>query len=263
MSNSLIKCGISLPFTDIADFRALDDLPEAFEFVELRGDVVKSAALLQKEHPVLQEFEFFNFRDLIDSSLTCQLTPENRAIVQEYKKELRELFNYANNCGAETAGIDPDWEQLSADKNKLELFNDILRATAGDRENYQIDLAIAVRLPGSGGIPVKDAAQLLNKLCCHRVKLALDIHPHELLAAPVEWEKLLANFRFNTSCVRFCYPSELGNKLLYQHIEPIVKVLKKFQQNIYVYIAPSGKADFNELADLINFIGQENQINES
>ena len=263
MSNSLIKCGISLPFTDIADFRALDDLPEAFEFVELRGDVVKSAALLQKEHPVLQEFEFFNFRDLIDSSLTCQLTPENRAIVQEYKKELRELFNYAHICGAETAGIDPDWEQLSADKNKLELFNDILRATAGDRENYQIDLAIAVRLPGSGGIPVKDAAQLLNKLCCHRVKLALDIHPHELLAAPVEWEKLLANFRFNTSCVRFCYPSELGNKLLYKHIEPVVKVLKKFQQNIYVYIAPSGKADFNELADLINFIGQENQINES
>ena len=104
---------------------------------------------------------------------------------------------------------------------------------------------------------------MLNKLCCHRVKLALDIHPHELLAAPVEWEKLLANFRFNTSCVRFCYPSELGNKLLYQHIEPVVKVLKKFQQNIYVYIAPSGKADFNELADLINFIGQENQINES
>ena len=147
---------------------------------------------------------------------------------------------------AETAGIDPDWEQLSADKNKLELFNDILRATAGDRENYQIDLAIAVRLPGSGGIPVKDAAQLLNKLCCHRVKLALDIHPHELLAAPVEWEKLLANFRFNTSCVRFCYPSELGNKLLYQHIAPIIEVLKKLKQECFIYLAPSGKADLEE-----------------
>ena len=263
MSDSLIKCGISLPFTDIADFRTLDDLPEAFELVELRGDMAKSASVLQKEHPVLQEFDFFNFRDLIDSSLTCQLTHENRAIVQEYKKELRELFSYAHNCGAETVGIDPDWEQLSADKNKLELFNDILRATAGDRENYRIDLAIAVRLPGSGGIPVKEAAQLLNKLSSHRVKLALDIHPHELLTTPIEWERLLTNFRFNTSCVRFCYASDLGNKLLYQHIEPIVRVLKKFRQSVYVYIAPSGKADFNELADLINFIGQENQINES
>ena len=257
MSNSLIKCGIALPFTDIADFRTLDDLPEAFELVELRGDVVKTAALLHKEHPVLQEFDFFNFRDLIDSSLTCQLTTENRAIVQEYKKQLRELLSRASGCGAEIAGIDPDWEQLSADENRLKLFNDILRATAGDRENYKIDLAIAVRLPGSGGLPVKKAAELLNKLCCHRVKLALDIHPHELLNTAIEWEKVLANFRFNTSCIRFCYHSELGNKLLYQHIEPVVKVLKKFQQNIYVYIAPSGKADFGELADLINLIGEK------
>ena len=248
MSNENLKIGLSLPCTELPQLEAMSSIPECFEFAELSGEVVADALLLKKSHALWSEFDLFNFRDLIPSSLTCQLTSENSVIIQEYKKQLRGLLAQAHACNATTAGIDPDWEKLFSDKERLEIFNDVLRSTAGDREFYDITLLIAVRVPGSGQFPVTQSLELLHKLSNYRVELALDIYPHELLTIQTNWDKLLAPFRFDTAAVRFCYPSELGNKLLYKHIEPVVEALKKWQRSIMLYIAPSGKADLNELA---------------
>ena len=88
-------------------------------------------------------------------------------------------------------------------------------------------------------------------------KLALDINPHELINSNIEWEKLLRKFRFDAPVIRFCYASELGNKLLYQHIAPIIEVLKKLKQECFIYLAPSGKADLEELSQCANDIDQK------
>lgn len=255
--NSCLRYGLSLPCTTAAELEAFGNIPECFDLLELRGELIRDVLQLKKSVAWLQEFESLNFRDLIDSTLTCQLSNENRSIVQEYKKQLRELFALAAQCKAEFAGIDPDWEQLLADPERLEVFNDVLRSTAGDREYNKLDLVIAVRLPGSGQHQVTEAVALLHKLSNYRVKLALDINPHELLGSTVDWASLLDEFRFNTAAVRFCYHSELGNKLLYKHIEPMVKVLAKFQYPTAISIAPSGRADLEELAALIDTINQE------
>ena len=249
MSDSLLKIGLSLPFAETAALANIDYIPECFELIELPGEAVFDAHTLKETASCWQEFECFNFRDLIPSALTCQLSPENRMIIQEYKKKLRDLLERAHAGKAEYAGLDPDWESLAADPGKLAVFNDILRSTAGDRAYYNIDLYITVRLPGSGSCSVHESIALLHKLSNYRVKLALDIYPHELLKSQIDWQELLNKFRFETGCIRLCYQSELGNKLLFQHIEKIVKPLHKWQKEVHIYLAPSGRANYDELAE--------------
>ena len=249
MSNSQLKVGLSLPFTEIADLANIDNIPECFELAELSGETVMDINNLPEKCVLREEFESINFRDLIPASLTSQLSGENTMIIQEYKKKLRDLLERAHAGKAEYAGLDPDWESLAADPGKLAVFNDILRSTAGDRAYYNIDLYITVRLPGSGSCSVHESIALLHKLSNYRVKLALDIYPHELLKSQIDWQELLNKFRFETGCIRLCYQSELGNKLLFQHIEKIVKPLHKWQQEVHIYLAPSGRANYDELAE--------------
>lgn len=247
MSGTLQKIGISLPVADCSELKNIEYIPECFEYVELSGETIADAAKLHKDHPVLSEFEFFNFRNIISSSLTCQLTGDNQVIIQEYKKQLRTLFALASGCKAQYVSIDPDWETLYNNQERMQIFADVLNSTAGDRDFYNINLLISVRLPGSGAVPAAESLQLLHKLPPHRVKLALDIHPHELINSNIEWEKLLRKFRFDAPVLRFCYASELGNKLLYVHIAPVIEALKKLRQEVFIYLAPSGKAALEEL----------------
>ncbi len=256
MKNDLLKIGLSLPCKSVRQLTEIQDLPENFELLELSGEIAGEAHLLKQGNDLLGEFDFFNFRNIISPALTSQLTSENLPIVTEYKRQLRSLFASAAKCSAEAVGIDPDWESLIHDEDRHNIFNNILQATAGDRDFYNLDLLIAVRLPGTGAVPVTESVKLLHKLSNHRVKLALDINPHELLKSDIDWENLLKQFRFETSCIRFCYPSELGNKLLYKHIEPVVNVVRKWQREIALYIAPSGKADLEELSTMVQEINQ-------
>ena len=251
------RIGLSLPAAHADEIKNLQYLPEAFELLELPGETVAEAAIMRSSSKLLEEFDFFNFRDLLPASLTCLLSAENPAIIQEYKKQLRELMSHAHACNAECVTIDPDWEMLIQDESRLKVFDDILRSTAGDREYYRLTLAIAVRMPGSGAIPITESIRLLHKLANYRVKLALDINPHELINSNVNWPEIMQKFCFDTACIRLCYASELGNKLLYRHIEPIVEALKSFRQEIDLYIAPSGRADLDELAIMTKNINLE------
>ena len=252
--NNLLRCGLSLPCTERSELNLYASIPECFEWLELSGELAPDIANLRNEIPFLQEFEFLNFRNIISASLSSQLTPENQVIVPNYKKQLRELFANIRSCAANQAGIDPDWETLYNDPARLEIFNDILRCTAGDREYYNLTVTIPVRLPGSGQLPIKESLKLLHKLSNYRVNLALDIHPHELLNSQLNWQEILSPFRFDVSCIRLCYVSDLGNKLLFRHIENIILVLHDWKQPLYLAIAPSAQADFEELNDLIKSI---------
>lgn len=256
-STQLLPIGLSLPFTEASALQELRDIPECFELLELTGELVLQAKQLQSENEILREFDFFNFRDLLPAGLTGQLTTAGASIVNEYKKQMRELFARAHECRAEVVSIDPDWEALVKEPERLKIFDDVLRSTAGDRRYYNMDLAIAVRIPHLGVLKLAESVQLLHKLPSYRIKLVLDINPHELLKSPTDWQEELKIFRFSAACIRFCYPSELGNKLLYKHIEPIVEVLKSWKQPIPIYIAPSGRENLHELSEMIREITNE------
>lgn len=252
-----LKIGLSLPGATAEDLQIFHDIPECFEILELPGELVNDAHKLIQENNLLQEFEVLNFRNLLPANLTTQLTTADTAIVQEYKKQLRELFARAHHCHAEHISIDPDWEALYQDEQRMKILDDVLRSTAGDRKYYDLTLALTVRFPGSGQVQLPESVKLLRQLANYRVKLALDINPHELLNSSVDWAALLRHFRFDTVCIRFCYLSELGNKLLYKHIEPVIKAVSSWQQEVNIYIAPSGRADLNELAETVKAITNE------
>lgn len=242
------RIGLSLPFTAASELENLTELPEIFELLELPGELAVEAAALKKNHPVVQEFTRLDFRDLMPSALTGALSGQHRSIVQEYKKKLREMFALAASCNAAFVSIDPDWESLLADPDKLAVFNDVLQSTAGDREYFDLTLLIAVRVPGSGNMNINKSLALLHKISSYRVKLALDINPHELLKSELDWQSVLAPFRFEVPVGRFCYHSELGNKLLYQHIERVIAAMRSWKQPTIIYLAPGGRADWEELA---------------
>ena len=263
MNKTCLRIGLSLPHTDASGLENILSIPEAFDILELDGELSGQLSNINSQYPWLQDFEYFNFRNLLPASLTRQLCEENIAIIPEYKKQMRELLLRVHALHAETVSIDPDWEILSRDESRRQIFNDILCSTAGDRECCQIELVIPVRIPGSGQVNITDSVKLLYQLSNYRVKLALDIYPHELLNSNLNWADLLRHFRFDISAVRLCYESELGNKLLYKHIEPVIEVLKKFNQTINVYFAPSGRADLNELAEVAQQIKQGTVPNES
>ena len=125
MKDHGLKIGLSLPCTDCGELQTFEHIPECFEYAELTGETLAGVSQLHKEHPLWSEFEFFNFRNIISSALTCQLTSENQVIVQEYKKELRKLLAQAQACKAKCVSIDPDWENLCGNHERLQIFNDV------------------------------------------------------------------------------------------------------------------------------------------
>lgn len=257
------KIGLSLPFATAAELENIADLPDNFEYLELSGELAAEAAWLQKNHPVVQEFTRLDFRNIMPAALSGVLTDQSPVIVHEYKKKLREMFALAAQCGASYVSIDPDWESVFEHEERVEVLNDLLRSTAGDREYYNLTLLIAVRVPGSGALHIQESLKLLNKLSSYRVKLVLDINPHELLKSQIQWQTLLAPFRFEVESVRFCYNSELGNKLLYAHIAAMVEAMQRWHRSIHIYIAPSGRADYTELSGMATQINSGATENES
>lgn len=257
------KIGLSLPCKNAAELENIADLPEIFEYLELTGELAPEAALLQKNHQVVQEFTRLDFRDIMPAALSGVLTDQAPVIVQEYKKKLREMFALAAQCGSSYVSLDPDWEGVFEHGERIKVLNDVLRSTAGDREYYNLTVLLAVRMPGSGALHIQESLNLLNKLSGFRVKLVLDIHPHELLKSQIDWQTLLAPFRFEAEVVRFCYNSELGNKLLYAHIASMVEAMQCWHRPIHIYIAPSGRADCTELAELAEQINSGATGNES
>lgn len=252
-----LRFGISLPCTARESLQEIAEIPECFEKLELSGELIHDTANLRRESPLLSEFEEINFRNILPETLTGQLTQADGTIINEYKKQLRELFMRAHECGSSYVSIDPDWEALFSSEHRRRILDDVLRSTAGDREYYNITLAITVRIARDGVLAPEKSLEFLRSINNYRVKLVLDINPHELRKSQTDWQKVLKMFRFDTAAVRFCYPSELGNKLLYTHIEPFVEALKKWQQETVIYIAPSGRADFNELAETVKAINSE------
>lgn len=256
-ASQFFRYGLSLPGTDVGSLQEINSIPEVFELIELSGELIRDISILREKNALFTEFSSINFRNLLPENLTCQLTTAPAAIIAEYKKQLRELLGFAHECNAQTVSIDPDWTNLVAEKSRRQIFDDVLRSTAGDREYNAVCLALAVRIPHTGVQSLPESVDLLHKLANYRVKLVLDINPHELLGREIDWLEELKIFRFSASHVRFCYPSELGNKLLYKHIEQVIKALKSWKREVPIYIAPSGKANFDELADLVKTINSE------
>ncbi len=233
------------------------ELPECFEVLELPGGALDLPLETVQAYLDAQEFERVNFRDLAPGNLSAQVTLESGVIVQEYKTQLRRLSELAHRFHAATAGLNPDWETIVRDPDRVRVLNDIFQSTAGDREYYHLEFNLAVRMPGAGTVAPVQSLNLLNRLSGYRVKLALDINPHEMLAAPPDWHKVLTPFRFEVSTVRLCYESELGNQLLYKHIAPILQALCSWRREINLYFAPSGRADLHGLADVVQQANRE------
>ena len=255
---SLFRLGISLPCIEAAALHDIEDIPECFEVLELSGEMLSYTLNQRSEDLLLAEFEEINFRNILPANLTDQLTSADDNIVNEYKKQLRELMAQAHECGSEYVSIDPDWETLFDSAERRKVLDDVLRSTAGDRANNKLVLALAVRIPGAGVQDPVKSLDFLRSVCNYNVKLVLNINVHELLKSDIDWQEVLKSFRFDTAAVRFCYPSELGNKLLYKHIEPFIEALKKWKQETIIYIAPSGRADFTEIAGMLQAISPEN-----
>jgi len=120
-----------------------------------------------------------------------------------------------------------------------------------------IRFRIPVRIPGAAGRAAREAAGWLLHLAGTQVGLALDINPHELLRQQIDWDDLLAPFRFEADAVRLCYESELGNRLLYVHVQALLTALRRWRRDVAVYLAPSGRADWNALAEVVRMAEKE------
>ena len=255
MAHGQLKFGLSLPLGS-GGVAALPALPDAFEVLELPGGALDETAAL-KEFLRREDFACCDFRDLIAARLSREITGESRAIVTEYKEQLRRMLKEAASFGAQCAGIDPDWERLSADPAATAVWNDILRATAGDRMASGIRLRIPVRIPGTAGVAVRKAAEWLLRLAGSQLSLALDVNPHELLHQKIDWDEALTPFRFEADVVRLCYESELGNQLLYVHVQTLLAALRRWRREVTIYFAPSGRADLEALAEVVRAAEKE------
>ncbi|MPN00656.1 hypothetical protein SDC9_147852 [bioreactor metagenome] len=251
----LLKFGLSLT-PEAGGVAALPALPECFELLELPGMVLDEPGVLS-DYLGREQFAGCDFRNLIPAKITREVTDQNPAIAAEYKEQLRRLMALAHEFGASGVGLDPDWEMLCDYPAQHAVFNDILCSTAGDRAGLRMDFQLTVRIPGTGSRPAGAALQWLNRLVNDRVKLALEINPHELLNREIDWSSTLTPFRFEVDTVRLCYESELGNRLLYQHVAGLLEALRGWRREVAVYLAPSGRADYDELAELAHRAMQE------
>ncbi|MBQ9337948.1 MAG: hypothetical protein IJS14_11705 [Lentisphaeria bacterium] len=198
-------------FAECADrknFRAAE-LPSEY----LAGLPVNELENLRKRYPVL------HCGNLLTPSLATLILDAGRNMQREFVRTCAGIFRRMADLKLPAAALDFSLQQTLRDAGRRKILSGLLRELHPALHETGVTLLLPVRLPLPDPAWKETVTGFLRGTMIPRLKLRLEIYPHEL-KQDFSPEDLAGTFRLETGSVLFCCNADCGNRLLRQHLTP-------------------------------------------
>ncbi len=215
--------GISLVYGPDQMAQSLKGLPrEVFSGLEISGQSVENESVLQKLGGA--GFAVSNIRNVFDSSLTSIISEQPDRIAEDFRTRFSSFCEKAAECGASTLtmdfGFDSAFEKPIIEAPRIEF----VKSLAPLIHNADFRLLLPVRIPSAPGSSAVFYNSIIRKVMSDRVRLSIDIYPHEIVRG-FQPDEALRPYRFTMELLRLVYEPEAGNilveKTIRQWLEPL------------------------------------------
>ena len=204
-----------------------------FDKVELPGvcidDNLKnlSGSDIFKEFPEdKRNFEVISVTDIAPATISGEIADQSRAIIDDFIENIRISLRKLDRFGIQqsTLNISPEnaFENEERRMRQVKLIKQITPTLSDKR----LKLSIPVRIPSVNNTDPGNFPAFLREIMSPNIKLAINIHPHEIKNQDSP-ENLLRPFRFLMDSISFIYEPEAGNLLVDKLLDPWFKILGK------------------------------------
>lgn len=188
-------------------------LPAALNAVEFPGEILSSAAGMQKLESLRKSGTFLAGRDFITPDLAASIPETNCRLRSELENHFQQWCEKAASVGVSRFSVAFDLFQAVASETYREQLGRFLRRCAGVIHPLKQTLLLVCRIPGGGSFEEwENILKFRQELLCPNIEFLLELHPHEP-NAPEIFEQALKTFRLHDMFRRVCYDSSVGNTM--------------------------------------------------
>lgn len=248
MNKSELKFGISLidEMERYIDAMKIIDI-SLFDLIELPGgylDARRERNSFDSTNDIFsafdenkRRFKVISVSDIATANIAGEMSEQSTKIQNDFVEKIRAaIVNLTElNITQCTLNISPENSFANPEKrkNKVKLLKKIGPLLI---ENG-ITVSLPVRIPAAIGIDFTQYPAFLRETMCPNIKLALNIHPHEIKDKHEPLDQLKP-FRFLMDSISFVYEPDSGNFLVEKLLKPWFEILEKFQFSKPVFFVP-------------------------
>ena len=245
-SNFNFSLGISPSVSDISQCLQLLD-NSFFENIEIPGTWLESHDLESALERT--SLNITGVTNIIEASVAASIADYNDTIKNGFIEKVYLLLNKLDDLRITCSSIDPGVATQFASDTKTAERAALLRRIAPKLYTKDAIMNIPLRIPSVADIPRGGYVNFLQKTMCGKIRLAVNIHPHERISrTPAE---ILEEFRFFIDTISFIYEPETGNLLVRKVIDPWLEAAEKLDFTGPVIFRPivSGSDKLAEAAE--------------
>ena len=166
-----------------------------------------------------ERFSILQCGDLLAPDLAEQVLTANKNIQTEFLLTCEETIRLLAAAGIRCGALDFSLASALREPARLEWLATVLRKLHPALLKNDFTLMLPLPLPLSGPEDAAKVMQFLREQMVAKVKLRLEIHPHQL-KPEFQPEKIAGTLRLETRSVLFCTNADSGNRLLRAHLAP-------------------------------------------
>ena len=166
-----------------------------------------------------KRYRLLHCGNLLAPSLTTLILDAGKNMQREFVRTCAGLFRRLAELQLSAGALDFSLVQTLQDDERRKILSGLLRKLHPALQETGITLLLPMRLPLTDPALREKITGFLRDTMIPRLKLRLEIYPHEL-KQDFSPEALAGTFRLETGSVLFCCNADCGNRLLRQHLTP-------------------------------------------
>lgn len=219
-----------------------------FELIELPGECMDSRAkrssldaigkdIFKIFNPKKSNFKVISITDIAPPSIAGEMPEQGSKIIEDFIENIRIALYDMDKLGINSCSLNIGFENLFANEEKRDKTVQLLKRITPFLFDKKINLSLPVRVPAGSDINPEYFPAFTREIMSPWVKLAINIHPHEIKNQKTP-EEMLKPFRFQMHSVHFIYEPEAGNFLVPKLMTPWFELLEKYQFSGQVIFVP-------------------------
>lgn len=184
-----------------------------------------------------RRFKIVSISDVAAANITGEMAEQSKKIQTDFIENMRIAIDDIHKLGINrcTLNISPEnsFENPEKRKNKVNLLKKICPLLI----EKEMAVSLPVRIPAAIGVDFTQYPMLLREAMCPNLKLAINVHPHEIKDKHDPME-ILRPFRFLMDSLSFIYEPDAGNYLVGKLLDPWFKILQELNYTGTIFLVP-------------------------
>ena len=178
--------------------------------------------------PGKRNFEVVSVTDIAPASIAGEIYGQSPKIIDNFVENIHASVYELNKLNIRSCSLNIAGENIFANPEKRQGTIKILKRISSILYEKKITLSLPVRVPATAGNSQDNYPVLVRETMSPFVKLAVNIHPHEI-KNQTDPDELIGPYRFLMNSVSFIYEPEAGNFLVPKLMDPWFELLIQYR----------------------------------